>query len=127
MRAVVSAPYDHLLPCPDGSVSVSTARGVECADRGPGVGSRVVTSSVGGEQVAVLRTSPNDHLVAGPYRNVITTRARRSRQSRRSPGIRRRIVARSVSQEPVVISAPDNHLAARPNCGVPVSTDRRTN
>jgi hypothetical protein len=75
----------------------------------------------------VKSSAPYDHFVAGPYCRVICSANRRASGAGSCPTIRVRIVSpagvKNVGRK-ASISAPDDHFAASPHCGVKVSVSR---
>src|SRR5438132_289454 len=64
---------------------------------------------------AEAKPAKYDHLAARPDRREIVARGGSTGAAHRRPTVLRRIVAPAVAQIAAVVSAPDDHLAARPH------------
>src|SRR5207249_1909637 len=115
-------PDNHLAAGPDGGVTVSPIGRVGGAGCCPTVCGGIISPA--GVQVREV-SAPNDHLTTCPYGSVTVSRIGRVGRARWQPTICRGVVSLTCVQiirRRRAISAPDNHLAAGPNCGVIVST-----
>jgi len=78
--------------------------------------------------VIAIKSAPDDHFARGPNRRIIVSCSRCVSGAGGCPTIRAGIVSAAsvqIAEAAIRASAPDNHFAAGPHCGVKVSAIRR--
>ncbi len=113
-------------------MSISGFRRVDQARRYPTVASGIVSTAgvkvISRAAVDVTISGPDNHLRAVPDGGVIASSKRRIGGARCCPAICSRVISPTgvaITVDAVAKSAPDNHLSARPDGGVKVSSLRR--
>src|SRR5439155_10493489 len=113
-------PDDHLGSGPDRGVSVGGSGTIRRAgDPCPAIGRGVIALARVQVTVNAVVSSKDDHLAPGPDRRV--TKASGDPRGSCDPGVGNRAITASRILQKTALAAPDDHLAARPYCGVLVS------
>ena len=123
---IFSTPDDHFAISPNCGVKPSASGRVGGAGRRPTIGSGIVSTAA----VQVGRKiipAPNDHFAASPHRRVLPSCLGRVDGAGSGPAIRAGIVPPASVQLAPVISTPNDHVTASPDCGVRVSISRCIN
>lgn len=119
---IPATPDNHLSSRPYRFVNLSSARRVVNRRRLPHVRAWVVSRS----DPIVWCAAPNYHFGPGPDACVSVAAQWCASRRHRLPRIGRRVVSRSRIQPHVaVVSTPDDHLSASPDCGVRSPRGRR--
>src|SRR5581483_6145664 len=122
--SVKPAPGNHLITAPDRHRAV-TRRGRARGGHGrPAVSHWIVKRAIV-EDRGQIGAGPNNHARASPDGTMRQASRGRACSGSRLPAVGLRIItAASVkhSQTHIVITAPDEHLAASPNCGMKLAT-----
>src|SRR5207244_1439121 len=117
---VVPPPNNLFAPRPHGGVRIADRRSAGGVDGRPHVRDWIVATAV--VQVAAIETAPNDHFISGPNGGMRTPEAGSVGKVIRnwSPGIEDGIEASTITEDGVSIPpAPNDHLAAAPDGGMP--------
>lgn len=131
-RIVIATPHDHLTAGPCCRVIYSAIRSVSNTGGRPTIRARIVFPT--GIQILIAITilegsAPDDHVTASPDCCVICSDTGRIGHTGSRPTIRNGVVSPTGVQivEVTIVeeSAPDDHFAAAPDCGVIVSRVRR--
>ena len=123
----ITAPDNHLTAGPHCRVNVSLLRRIGDACRYPAIGAGIVSPA--GVQIGAKRggSAPDDHFAAGPHCRVQASRSRRVGSAGGDPTISAGIISPAgvqIGETPIWASAPDDHFAPSPHCGVNVSVSR---
>src|SRR5437588_716080 len=125
------APDDHFIAGPHRSVNLPGSGRVSEAGGYPTVGGRMISAA--SIEISVnINPTPDDHFAAGPHCCVIRSASGRVGEAGWGPRVvgaeRRRLRAVSpagIQIATVANSAPDDHLASGPHCGVEFSASGR--
>ena len=117
-----SAPDNHFIASPHRRVASSSRWCLSRTSGCPHIHCRIVSSAG-----AVISPTPDDHFSTCPNRCVLASCRRCVHRTRHCPTVRGGVVSRaSIRIARPIVSAPDDHFAASPNCGVTGSPGERT-
>ena len=122
-----SAPDNHFAATPNPRVRRSAIWRADGAGGCPAIGAGVV-SAAGVQSAAAVISTPDDHFAAGPHCRVTAANIGRVGEAGGCPTVGTRVVFAAGVKEAdwrVIISAPDDHFAAGPDCRVPESASGR--